>query len=340
VSVLSFLFGLLAGASLLRQTVAALPSETAGALEHLQAYGEGYDVIVVGSSLTKLNFVPAVFDARMAEAGHPVRSFGFGLNGVRGGELHYYVERVLALRLPRLRWLVVDVSLDQDLLPQRDEGDSRRAIAWHAPLQTWLAIRHTLAQAKPGPVRAEAVAVHLRQLLLNRGNVGMGLDALRTAIWLDPPPKVKTRGALVAGAFLARGQEWKVKRYLATRSRHEAARRNVKYLRRTRAATAPGFYPQAERELARARGKSIAFLLSAMLFDTRFDPEVPGDEPLRVIDLNDPARYPELYAPDARVDGLHLTYAASVQYTQAIADSLAAQWGPRLTAAFSEPARP
>jgi hypothetical protein len=91
----------------------------------------------------------------------------------------------------------------------------------------------------------------------------------------------------------------------------------------------PNLIERAIAELARKRGKEVAFLLSPMLYDARFDPNVPGREPLHVIDLDDPAGYPELYDPAMRYDELHLIYSGAVPYTRAIADQLAALMSER-----------
>jgi hypothetical protein len=327
ITLLAFLCGLLLGTSALRASIAALPSPTAGALEHLAKFGDDYDLIVVGSSLTKVNFMPGVFDAHMAELGHPVRSFSFGMKGMRGAELHYYVERVLQLPLRRLKWLIVDVSLEQDMLLDPDGGYTWRAIEWHAPVQAWLGVEQVLASPEPFQRKLRVIAAHARHLLLNRGNVGKGIDALAEGIWFSPPRKVMSRGALVA-RFIPGRQGWKGDRYLRGRKRHEAQRRALKWSRRTNTQLHPGFIERAIAELARARGKQVAFLLSAMLVDARFDSSVPGAKPLNVIDLNNPDRYPELYDPEMRYDEVHLTSAGSVPYTRAIADQLVELMAP------------
>lgn len=327
ITLFAFLCGLLAGTSALRASIAALPSPTAGALEHLAKFGDDYDVIAVGSSLTKVNFMPSVFDEHMAELGHPVTSFSFGMKGMRGPELHYYVERVLRLPLRRLKWLIIDVSLEQDMLLDPDGGYARRAIEWHAPVQAWIGVEQALASPEPFLRKLSVIAAHARHLALNRGNVGMGLEALAEGTWFSPPRKVMSRAALVA-RFRPGGQGWKVDRYLLGRAHHEAQRRALKHRRRNNTQLRPGLIERAIAELARARGKQVAFLLSAMLVDSRFDSSVPGAKPLNVIDLNDPARYPELYEPEMRYDDVHLTSAGSVPYTRAIADQLAPLMAP------------
>jgi hypothetical protein len=85
----------------------------------------------------------------------------------------------------------------------------------------------------------------------------------------------------------------------------------------------PNLIQRAIAKLGRKRGKNVVFLLSPVLYDARFDLNDPGRDALRVIDLDDPARYPELYDSGMRYDDMHLTYAGSIPYTRAIADQLA-----------------
>jgi hypothetical protein len=322
ISVIAFLVGLVAGAWLLRVEVIAARGPEADALDHLGVYGDDYDVIVVGSSLSEVNFLPGELDQRTAELGHPLRSFALGMKGMRGAELHYYVQRVLEFPLRRLQWLIVDVSLQQDLLEDPEAGYVQRAIDWHAPAQALLAMRQVLASDEPLARKLSMLGSHARYLLLNRGNVGAGIAALQSGAWLEPPPKVKTRGSLVAGHFLARGDQAKAARYRRRHAWHEAQRRSLKYSRRVKRELRPNMIQRAIAKLARDRGKHVAFLLSPVLYDARFAPSAAGGEPLHVIDLDDPARYPELYDPGLRYDDLHLTYAGSIPYTRAIADQL------------------
>ena len=67
--------------------------------------------------------IPPVFDARMKEHGHDIQSINVGLSGLRGGELDYYLDRILALRMPKLKWILCDVTLDQ-LRPIKAHGSS------------------------------------------------------------------------------------------------------------------------------------------------------------------------------------------------------------------------
>jgi hypothetical protein len=326
VSLVAFVGGLWAGTEILRWSISGMTGQSEGRLEHLAVHGGDYDIIVVGSSFTRINFVPSVFDQRMAELGHPVTSFGLGINGMRGAEIHYYLDRILSLRLPRLKLILADVSLDQNALLNPDNGYQRRLIEWHDWTRFLLSVRHVFLRVPKWKDRIGILDAHVRYLLLNRCNVGAGLEALYRRIWIDGPDKIKPRDELVAGPWLAAGQGRRVERYLKRRAWHESAREKLKQ-ERSVPATEPhsGFMQRAMRDLARRHHTRIAFTLAPILADMRFETEVAHDAPLEVIDFDDPAAYPDLYEPNMRYDK-HLSYEGSVLLTRALADQVAARF--------------
>jgi hypothetical protein len=323
----AFVGGLWAGAVVLRWSMSGMTGQTSGSLEHLAARGGDYDIIVVGSSFTKVNFLPAEFDAHMAELGHPVTSFGLGIKGMRGAEIAYYVDRVLDLHLPNLKLILADVSLDQNMLLDPEGGYQRRVIEWHDWPRFAMSVQHMFALVPDWKQRWTLLDLHLRHLLLNRLNIGFGLEAIASGVWFDGPAQIKPRGSLVTGRSVARGQRWKVERYLKGRTRHEAARDQLKE-KRLRPANPPhfGFMEREIREVARRHHTPIAFILSPVLSDARFETKVKNDTPLEVLDFDDPARYPELYDPGMRYDPGHLSYDGSLIFSRALADQVATRF--------------
>lgn len=326
VTLVVFVGGLWAGTETLRWSISGMTGQTKGALEHLAARGGDYDIIVVGSSFISRNFVPSAFDERMAELGHPVTSFGLGLDGMRGAEIHYYIDRILSMRLPKLKLILADVSLDQNLLLNPKGDYERRVISWHDWPRFWLSVQHVFSHDPDWKERIAIVDLHLGYTLLNRCNVGDGLEALYSRVWIDGPAKIKPRDELDSGPWYARSQRRLVERYLKRREWHESAREKLKQ-QRSAPATAPqsGFMERAMRDLARRHHMPIAFTLAPLLNDVRFETEVAHDTPLEVLDFDDPVAYPALYEPDIRYDK-HLSYVGSVRLTQALADQVAARF--------------
>lgn len=174
--VLAFALGLLITGGLLRAPARRSPSETNGLLEHLAAHRADYDVVVIGSSFTRMHFVPTAFESRMRKLGHRVRAFGFGMKGLRGGELDHYIERVLELDMPKLKWLLVDVTLEQIRGVDAANYYKRRVIRWHGIDQVRM-LHAAMAAERDDPWgTAQRLWPHVSHLLLNLGSVGEGIE--------------------------------------------------------------------------------------------------------------------------------------------------------------------
>jgi hypothetical protein len=320
---IAFLGGLWAGTEVWRWSLSDMTGQTAGSIEHLADRGGDYDIVVIGSSLTRVNFLPAEFDAAMAELGHPVTSFGLGIKGMRGAEIHYYVDKVLQMHLPKLKLILADVSLDQEMLIDTDGGYQRRIIEWHDWPRFLLSVRQVISQVPTWTERWPYLDAHVRHLLLNRLNIGFGIEALSSGVWFDGPAPIKSRTLLVTGRSIARNQRWKVDKYLKNRTRHEAARDQLAE-KRLRPPDRPrsALFERELRDLARRHHVQLAFILSPVLSDARFETQVKNDTPLEVLDFDDPAHYPELYEPDKRYDPMHLSYGGSLAFTRALAQQV------------------
>lgn len=329
VSVLCFLLGLCLGIEALRALPEPKISESAGALEHLMKHGDNYDLIVVGSSVVRMHFIAGLFDKEMKKHGYRIKSFGFSRSSLHGGELDYYLERILELHHARLKWVVVDVSLKQFRAVEEGNAYKRRVIEWHAPRQYWHLQRFVLA-TKKGPLRViKALASPAAHALLRYAGVGVGIEALRKGTLLHEYGKVvvKPRASFHPSASLERGQRKKMERY---RQRLGAAHvRDTKELARLR--LKPPVRPQTNeyadlfRDQIEAHGLTAMFLLAPTLGDNRMNPHVKGKPDLRFFDFNQPRKYPELYDVNVRYDRIHLAWPGAQLFTKAFAARFA-EW--------------
>jgi len=81
-----------------------------GKLAWLARHDAMYDTLFVGSSRVFWHIIPREFDAAMAEAGQPTRSFNLGYTSVRPPEDSYVLEKALASRAAPLRFVVVEAD--------------------------------------------------------------------------------------------------------------------------------------------------------------------------------------------------------------------------------------
>jgi hypothetical protein len=160
--------------------------------------------------------------------------------------------------------------------------------------------------------------------MLNIGNVGEGLDALRAGTWIGGTPKPKLRGGFFLGAGVGRKQALHPSRYLKHAEGHETSRKNL--IRRRALSDRPlraNDLAIRWRSKIERHGLRAAFLLSPILSDAKMATSVPGGAPLLFFDFNDPQKYPELYDVQVRHDRSHLGYAGAVLFSNDFADALA-----------------
>lgn len=332
VALIAFGLGLGCGLWTFKRIAAQSPSVSRGALEHLQKYGDDYDVIIVGSSLVRINFVPPAFDARMKEHGYAIHSFNFSQTGLMGSEMDYYIEKILQLDLPNLKWLLLDVTLDQR--PRLKEANfyKLRVIRWHNWTR-YLQVQQAIMQKnEPMIERLEEVSVHAQHLLLNLSNVGEGMFALRQDAWWGERPEAKKRYYFHIGSGFRKRQQKKAIRYrMNRRKKHEKAVEKLVRKRREKKLKRRDLQLSVRwRDMIESRGYRPVFIVGPVLSDATIGSNVPGGEPLDVIDLNDPDAFAELYQVTGRYDPSHMTYDGAVLYTQTLADELAARFGEEL----------
>lgn len=147
-------------------------------LEHLAAHGDRYDTIFLGSSHVYRQIVPEVFDAAAAEAGVPTHSFNFGIAGMRGLELEFVLDRILARRLPNLRWVVIEPG-DPAERAEAANRENERFVAWHDWTHTWRALDLLLGGERPGYDWSSWAHEHLPALARRELNLGRGSERIR-----------------------------------------------------------------------------------------------------------------------------------------------------------------
>jgi hypothetical protein len=325
-SILAFLSGLAIASAGLRAVADRNSTASGGLLEHLAAHREDYDLIVVGPSFTRLHFIPPVFDARMKEHGYSVRSFGFGIKGLRGGELDYYLGRILDMHMPNLKWIVCDVTLDQARAIDRRNGFKRRVVYWNEPDSAWFAFDAAVRKAHGMGEQVAQAWTQLRHVLMKVASVGEGVTALREGTWYGRRRKVSPRSAFHVSSNAPKNASALGEHYLKKNKRPHL--RGVKALARERKRKRK--HPRDNemlrhwRDRIAAQGVEPWFLISPALGYAQFETRVPGAPRLQVLNFNDPITYPELYDPGLRHDRSHFHVGGAQVFTRDMADTFAA----------------
>jgi hypothetical protein len=299
-------------------------------LAHLDAHGDGYDTIFLGSSRIYFQVLPEIYDAATARAGVPTRSFNAGVAGLSPPEESFILEEILRRPHGRLRWVFLEIGfLRAD--PDAQNLQTARAVYWHDWVRWRLLCRRALDfkrrsffSAKGFAAWQEAlgqIATHTRLTVQRAVHLGRGAsqleprwlrkksapaaDDLRT---LGPRRDGWTRAILpeqMAGADLERYQR-------------RMAEMRVKPIRPMRGNDA------TQECLARM----VAAVIAAGARPVLLVPPITGDyvEPdpaiasqVRVLNFADPAAYPALFDPAMRYDTTHVNAAGSKLFTEALA---------------------
>ncbi len=317
-------------------------------MDWLAQHADDYDVLFVGSSRTFRQIVPEVFEADMAAAGHPVRAFNLGVDGMRPPEDTYLLEKALAMRTKPLKIVLVECNSIR-FKQREDDRDSVRAVYWHD--WTSLATIYRRALAPDGKKRrslnrlnklAEAVPdfyEHFVYWLWNNSNQGRGHELLFKGLGLHThkPPPLSDLGERNDGyqtpskVELMPPENWKKYEQTFAKMQAKAAEEKAKAAAETdpkkKGKELLGVDPASVEEVRRkvrlvekAGGRVFLVVPPVVGDDPEFLKLMPGLPP--VFDFSDPEKYPQLFEPKYRNDTGHTNFAGAKIYTHLIVSKL------------------
>lgn len=300
--------------------------------------GDRYDTIFLGSSRVEMQLVPAVFNQRAAELGHPLTAFNAGVSAMQPPEDAYFFDALMRLPHPRLRWVFVEL-LPVGLAPDQTRREGGRLAYWHdwernrilwqcfaAEFQrTEKSLSQKRQRDKPWVTRLSQYgeplgqyAGHVRLFFQRAVNLGAAVPLLSRAPAASSTVEdgwVKSPGALTGTA-------------LADYERNLADRRE------TPQTAKPGNPAGAEalrrllEKIARA-GAAPVLLIPPTVGPSRFEPPPDLRRSCIVLDFSDPREFPELFAPENRLDSEHLSAAGAPVFSRLVAERFAATLAAR-----------
>jgi hypothetical protein len=286
-------------------------------LRFFQEHRDEFDTIFVGSSRIHHQISPAIFDGIMRDAGHPTRTFNFGINGMLPPESGYVLERLLSAKPRHLKWVFIELDeLETRRIPKAEA--TRRALYWHDWKRTSLVLRRVLDSDDHADAR-DLFFFHSALFAKNFTNIGRKIDLSWWSSHLGKkaaPPKT-----------LGQGGDGYVPQ-IKTLSAAEAAVYETS-LERAVAQTESRFVSvateQACRQWAdevRTIGATPIFLITPTLGQTKlgFRPEsgIGG----AIMPFNDAGAYPQLYRNEVRFDADHLNGTGAEEFTRLVARHL------------------
>ena len=308
---------------------ADLPSTIREKLAHLAEHGDRYDAIFVGSSRIQSHIMPTLFDRQAAARGLPMKSFNAGVSSMHTPEDGWYLGQILATKPARLRWVFLEIDFFDPGL-QDGQAGTLRGVPWHDWTRCWqlcrrlavlsddLNFRDRLAELCE---RTRDFVDHLATFGQRESQLGRGaliFDRWRFATGPEPM-RWENLGADGDGFMPAKTNK--------VRDEKAQARLTAVVAERTKTPPTPD---EADRVSQAVLGEAIAQIIRAgaqpvLIIPprTRVHYFVPSAENARhaaVIDLCNPAKFPELYESRYRIDTSHLNAAGAEVFTRIVAD--------------------
>lgn len=320
------------------QAVPAPPTMITRDVEAALARRGECELLFVGSSYVRTQILTDVVDAELRRLGAPGTSVKVSAVALRGYELRHHLERLLSEDWPRLRLVVVDVTLGEspDITPHNRY--KLRVVEWHTLAAIpWLA---RFYDRHPESRSWDVLAAHA-------GHVAARYTRLGVAAALLAPPAVERETAETEADPPAPAASEPRKRLLLqfagdpdrersgeegrrVRQEHQARVAELRRLKRSGSTTSRvgSEYLRELEEIVRARGAEAAFVV-APVYDALqrpADPASPESAPSRILDFDDPDRFPELYAFECRSHSQHLSPRGSELYSRLVVREILPLW--------------
>ena len=309
----------------------------AGQLRFLEKHRAEFDTIFIGSSLTHHQISPAVFDRVMAESGRPTRSFNFGVNGMLVAETSFVLDRILATKPTRLKWVFIELD---ELETRRFAGaeGSRRDVYWRDWKRTKLLVQKLFASEgdphsmilegeAPGfggvqkrATPAELLWFHLVQFGKKTANVSRRIDLAWSLSHLGKAEKMPEDLGPDGDGYAPFHVDMPEARKLPYQYQMDRARpkQGTRFMS---PATAQAYRQMADK--VRKSGATPVFLgmpvISQVRLEFRPEARVEGI----VMSFNDENTYPDLYRIEMHAEEIHLNHRGAEKFSTLIAQRLA-----------------
>lgn len=294
-------------------------------LEHLRASAGRYDTLFVGTSRTYHQVIPAQFD-RIAGT----RSFNAAANGLFPPEDSYYLERI-AETGAHFRYVFLELNPSRLRIDEAKRG-TERVVYWHDAPRLGLLLREAwVLFAAPNlslPQRWDVLEMAAERVgLFARGQSNLG-RAQFIQRHLQPPSKPRPPDLSALGQ---NGDGYLEADYPplsgAARTAYErtVAASTANPEAKTYGSDASQAALQRLIQTAKTLGEPI-LIRPPTLPPRKF---MPRDQTLRLLDFADPARFPELFRPEQRLDAEHLNPAGARVYTEVLAKEFARHGEPQ-----------
>ena len=297
-------------------------------LDWMAERGDEYDTLFIGSSRTHRQMMPEIFDAEMAAAGHPVRSFNAGVEGMRPPEDTYLLEKILARRTKPIRLVLVECNSIR-LFPREGDRDTLRAVYWHDNVRMRVLLRAALiGDGKKGIGGGLGdFFTHARYWLWRNSNLGWGHDLL--AEWIGvAPAKMLSTSALGErnDGFAPPIHEGLANEDERGSYEKELTVRSAELERGKFGSSVSVDELRAKQRLIERAGGRMVLVIPPFIRE-KFLRLKPEDGLPPVLNFADPEKYPELFSAEHRTDTGHTNLEGAKIYSRLVVRELLSLMG-------------
>lgn len=290
-------------------------------LDYLKSHLGDFDTIFIGSSRIYHGVSPKAFDAAMAAAGSPVRSFNLGVNAMWPPESLHMARALLAMHPPALRRVFLEVALDRGLpdpasLTVRDVYFQDLDEAAAGIQRARLDYKYT-----PKRDRRDKVWDDLSRAgtLFTRNEFNIGRLIPRPAFDPEPP------GRLAMTMLGPDGDGYYPERQPLTPSSRKRLEEGIAAIRARKLKDHP---PDPLNMAAYARVRDLMArdgveltLIAAPVTTREYHASKDAPPGIPILAFDDPDHYPELYTPEHRYDAGHLNDVGALIFSRELAQA-------------------
>ena len=307
-------------------------------VEHLQAFHDKFDTLIIGSSRLAYQIFPAQFDESMAAGGYPTRTFNAAVAGMYPPEDGYMLETILQHPPKNLRLVILELAFLRSTV--ENERGTARSVYWHDWERLWLLCKRAYgekygARKKKLPLKQRLqrlmepwpeVSEHLELFAQRSANLGRGNGILEE--WLRPGAS-RGSGAVTLNPDF---DGWSPASTDGPMAGVQLAdfERGLGVLRAqpsVRDLSDPVSQEALQRMIARVEklGAKVVLIAPPTTAKRTFYPLPEIAEGRIILEYSDIHKYPALYARENRLDTDHLNQAGSRIWTKTIAAELLAK---------------
>jgi hypothetical protein len=299
-----------------RALVPPVPGPIERELASVLAQRSSCTVLAVGPSYVKSQIVPDAFNREAERIGLRERICKYGASSLRGYELRTVLERLLEHEWPRLKLVLIDITLGDGIDFEPENWLNPRLVEWHTlESMPWLLAYYDEREPLPLGDKLPRLVSHAKHLLAHYAEVGKGVEMLGSVDLLErfrPKSEPAAQSEAERAERRPRGARYERQVRNLIERRGKRGRNNV-----------DSGWALELRSLVRAHDKEAYFLVAPVLYTARIPRRARrGKDRLVVFDFNDPERYPELYEERVRGNTSHLSRAGSIRYTELLAREL------------------